>query len=191
MQPHSINLIKIFFIAHLSAISALIVIPQSAVRSEHSYSFACNSIKSSRKVIPTTVILFSNRTSSPLIRWESGLISNPQQRCLEVSRKFDDFSRRGKLHFLNFTTNKKSNRTIICGLSKQDRDRACDDSNKLFELSKAIKDPQQVLNGLRHNLVTIDSDGGILQNSDDEYTQIVDLQASIEQRETALPSGYR
>ena len=183
MQFHPVNLIKMFFISNLCTLSVLVVMPQSAVRSEHSYSFACNSIRSSKKNIYTTVILFSNRTSAPLIRWESGFIINPQQRCIEVSKKFDDFSRRGNLHFLKFTTDKRTNRTIICGLSKQDRDRACDESNKLFELSKAIKDPKKVLNGLRHNLVTIDGDSGILQNSDDEYTQIVDLQASIEQRE--------
>jgi Circadian oscillating protein COP23 len=183
MQSHPVNLIKIFFISNLYTISTLIAIPQSAVRAEHSYSFACNSIKSSKTVIPTTVILFSNRTFRPLIRWESNWINNPQQRCTEVSKKFDDFSKRGSLHFLKFTTDKRTNRTIICGLSKQDRDRSCDESNKLFELSKAIKDPKKVLSGLRHNLVTIDIDGGIYQNSDDEYTQIVDLQASIEQRE--------
>ena len=184
MQSYPINLIKIFFISNLYTISALIVMPQSAVRSEHSYSFACNSIRSSKKIIPipTTVILFSNRTSAPLIRWESEWISNPQQRCVEVSKKFDDFSKRGNLHFLKFTTDKRTNRTIICGLSKQDRDRSCDESNKLFELSKAIKDPKKVLSGLRNSLVTIDG-GDIYQNSDDEYTQIVDLQASIAQRE--------
>lgn len=183
MQFYPVNLIKILFISNLCTISVLVVMPQSAVRSEHSYSFACNSIKSSKKVIPTTVILFSNRTSMPLIRWESDFVNNPQQRCVEVSKKFDDFSKRGNLHFLKFTTYKTTNRTIICGLSKQDRDRACDESNKLFELSKASKDPKKVLNGLRHNLVTIDGDGGIYQNSDDEYTKIVDLQASIAQRE--------
>ena len=118
----------------------------------------------------------------PLIRWESDFVNNPQQRCVEVSKKFDDFSKRGNLHFLKFTTYKTTNRTIICGLSKQDRDRACDESNKLFELSKAIKDPKKVLSGLRNSLVTIDSDG-IFQNSDDDYTKIVDLQASIAQRE--------
>lgn len=182
MQSHPVNLIKIFFISNLYTILALIVISQSAVRSEHSYSFACNSIKSSKKLIPTTVILFSNRTSAPLIRWESDWINNHQQRCTEVSKKFDDFSKRGNLHFLKFTTDKRTNRTIICGLSKQDRDRSCDESNKLFELSKAIKDPKKVLSGLRNSLVTIDG-GDIYQNSDDEYTQIVDLQASIAQRE--------
>lgn len=182
MQSHPVNLIKIFFISNLYTISALIVIPQSAVRSEHSYSFACNNIRSSKTVIPTTVILFSNRTFAPLIRWESEWIKNHQQRCIEVSKKFDDFSKRGNLHFLKFTTDKRTNRTIICGLSKQDRDRSCDESNKLFELSKAIKDPKKVLSGLQDSLVTI---GGkdIFQSSNDEGTKIVDLQASIAQRE--------
>ena len=182
MQSHPVNLIKIFFISNLYTILVLVVMPQSAMRAEHSYSFACNSIKSYKKVIPTTVILFSNRTSAPLIRWESEWISNPQQQCVEVSKKFDDFSKRGNLQVLKFTTDRRTNRTIICGLSKQERDRACDESNKLFELSKAIKDPKKVLSGLRNSLVTIDGDG-IFQNSDEEYTQIVDLQASIEQRE--------
>jgi Circadian oscillating protein COP23 len=184
MQLHPVNLIKIFFISNLCTISVLVVMSQSAVQSEHSYSFACNSIRSSKKIIPTTVILFANRTFAPLIRWESEWINNPQQRCVEVSKKFDDFSKRGNLQVLKFTTDKRTSRTIICGLSRQDWERACNESNKLFELSKAIKNPKQVLNALRHNLVTIDIDGGIFQNSDEEYTQIIDLQASIAQRES-------
>jgi Circadian oscillating protein COP23 len=180
MQFYSNNLTKIFFVSSLCINLAVTAMIQSAVRAEHSYSFACNSIKNSKKIVPTTVILFSNRSSAPLIRWESEFIINPQQQCVEVSKKFDDFSKRGSLHFLKFTTNKKTGKTTICGLSKQQQDRSCDRSNQLFELSKAMKDPKQVLIGLRNSLVKIDSDNSILQNADDEYTQIIDLSSSID-----------
>jgi Circadian oscillating protein COP23 len=177
MQSDNINLAKIFFVSNLCMTSAFVAMSQSIVRAEHSYSFACNSSRNSKKLIPTTTILFSNGTSAPLIRWESDFIRNPKQQCEEVSKKFNDFSRLGNLHFLKFTTDRKTGKTIICGLSKSNKDRSCDDSNKLFELSKAIKDPKLVLNGLRTSLV-ISSDGGIIQGSGDE--QIIDLAASIE-----------
>lgn len=177
MQSDNINLAKIFFVANLCMTSAFVAMFPLIVRAEHSYSFACNSIKNSKKVVPTTMILFANGTSKPLIHWESDFIRNPKQQCEEVSKRFDDFSRLGNLHFLKFAENRKTGVTIICGLSRSNKDRSCDDSNKLFELSKAIKDPKKVLNGLRNSLV-IDDKGDIVQGSGDE--QIIDLAASIE-----------
>ena len=178
MQSDHINLTKTFFISNLWMTLALIVMSPLIVRAESSYSFACNSIKNSKKVVPTTMILFANGTSTPLIRWESNFISNPKQQCEQVSKRFDDFSKLGKLHFLKFANNRKTGQTMICGLSRSNKDRSCDESNKLFELSNAIKDPKQVLNGLRNGLV-IDKKDGILQSSDDD--QLVDLAASIDQ----------
>jgi Circadian oscillating protein COP23 len=177
MQSDNINLAKIFFISNLCMTSAFIAMSQLVVRAEHSYSFACNSIKNAKKVVPTTMILFSNGTSKPIIHWESNFIRNPKQQCEEVSKRFDDFSRLGNLHFLKFAEDRKTGVTMICGLSRSNKDRSCDRSNKLFELSKAIKDPKIVLNGLRNSLV-IDDKSAILQGSDD--TQVVDLAASIE-----------
>ena len=138
---------------------------------------ACNSIKNSKKVVPTTMILFANGTSTPLIRWESNFIRNPKRECEDVSKKFDDFSRLGKLHFLRFANNQETGGTMICGLSRSDKDRSCNESNKLFDLSNAIKDPKQVINGLKLVLVR-DTEGGIQQSSDD--SQLVDLTASID-----------
>ena len=178
MQSDNINSTRIFLISNLWMTLALIVMSPLIVRAESSYSFACNSIKNSKKVVPTTMILFANGTSAPLIRWESNFISNPKQECEQVSKRFDDFSRLGKLHFLKFANNRKTGQTMICGLSRSNKDRSCDESNKLFELSNAIKDPKQVLNGLKLVLVR-DTEGGIQQSSDD--SQLVELAASIDQ----------
>jgi Circadian oscillating protein COP23 len=177
MQSDNINLAKVFVISNLCMTLAFIAMSQLVVRAENSYSFACNSIKNGKKVIPTTMILFSNGTSKPLISWESNFIRKPKQQCETVSKRFEDFSRLGNLHFLKFANDRKTGQTIICGLSRSNKDRSCNDSNKLFELSKAIKDPKLVINGLRTSLV-ISSDGGIIQGSGDE--QIIDLAASIE-----------
>jgi Circadian oscillating protein COP23 len=182
MQSHPVNLIKIFFLSNLCMASAFMAIPQSPVRADRSYSFACNSVGNFRKTIPVTMILFSNGTSLKLIRWESEFITNPEQKCKEVSKKFNILLRDGNLQVLKFTTDKITRRTIICGLSRQNKDRPCDANNKLFELSKMSQDPKKVLNGLVHNMVTIDNDGGIFQNSDDEDTQIIDFEASIERQ---------
>lgn len=178
MQSYNINLAKVFVISNLCMILAFIAMSQLIVRAENSYDFACNSIKSGKKVIPTTMILFSNGTSRPLISWESSFIRDPKQQCEQVSKRFDDFSRRGNLRFLKFANDRKTGGTIICGLSRSNKDRSCDDSNKLFELSKAMNDPKKALNGIRNSLVMVDK-GAIFQGSDD--TQIVDLAASIEQ----------
>ncbi len=182
MQSHPVNLALIFLISNLSMTSAFMAIPQSSVRADRSYSFACNSVGSFRKTIPVTMILFQNGTSLKLIRWESDPISNSERMCKEVSKKFDYFSSHGNLQVLKFVTDKVTHRTIVCGLSRQNKDRPCDESNKLFELSKASKAPKEVLSGLAHNMVTLDNDGGIFQNSDNEDIQIVDFEASIEQQ---------
>ena len=177
MQSDNLNLAKVFVISNLCMTFAFIAMSQLIVRAENSYSFACNSIKSGKRVIPTTMILFSNGTSKPLISWESNLIRNPKQQCEQVSKRFDDFSRLGNLHFLKFANDRKTGGTIICGLSRSNKDLSCDESNKLFELSKAMNDPRKVLNGIRNSLVMVDK-GAIFQGSDD--TQTVDLAASIE-----------
>ena len=177
MQSYNLNLAKVFVISNMCMTFAFMAMSQLVVRAENSYSFACNSIKSGKRVVPTTMILFSNGISKPLISWESNFIRNPKQQCEQVSKRFDDFSRLGNLHFLKFANDRKTGQIIICGLSRSNKDRSCDLSNKLFELSKAIKDPKIVLNGLRNSLV-IDDKGGIPQSSDD--TQLVDLAASIE-----------
>ena len=178
MQSDNINSTKLFLISNLCVTLALIVMSPLIVRAESSYSFVCNSIKNSKKVVPTTVILFANGTSTPLIRWESNFIRNPKRECEDVSKKFDDFSRLGKLHFLRFSYNRKTGGTMICGLSRSDKDRSCDKSNKLFDLSNAIKDPKEVLNGLLH-IVRGDTKDSIKQSSDD--SQLVDLTASIDE----------
>jgi Circadian oscillating protein COP23 len=177
MQSDNINVSKVFVISNLCITLAFIAMSQLVVRAEHSYSFACNSIKNSKKVVPTTMILFSNGTSKPLISWESNFIRNPKQQCEQVSKRFDDFSRLGNLHILKFAKDRKNGQTVICGLSRSNKDRSCDESNKLFELSKAMNDPKKALNGIRNSLVMIDK-GAIFQGSDD--TQIVDLAASID-----------
>jgi hypothetical protein len=178
MQSYNINLAKVFVISNLCMTLTFIAMSQLVVRAEHSYSFACNSIKNGKKVIPTTMILFSNGTSKPLISWESNFIRKPKQQCEQVSKRFEDFSRLGNLHFLKFANDRKTGGTIICGLSRSNKDRSCDESNKLFELSKAMNDPKKVLTGIRNSLVMV-GDNSIPQSSDD--SQIIDLAASIEQ----------
>jgi Circadian oscillating protein COP23 len=178
MQSDNVNLAKVFVISNLCMTLAFIVMSQLVVRAERSYSFACNTVKNDKKVVPTTMILFANGTSKPLISWESNFIRNPKQQCEEVSKRFDDFSRLGNLHFLKFASDRKTGRTMICGLSKSNKDRSCDRSNKLFELSSAMNDPKKVLNGIRSSLVMVGK-GAIYQGSDN--TQVVDLAASIEQ----------
>jgi Circadian oscillating protein COP23 len=177
MRSYNLNSAKVFVI-NLCVTLASILMSQLVVQAENSYSFACNSIKSGKRVIPTTMILFSNGTSRPLIRWESNFHPKPKQQCEQVSKRFDDFSRQGNLHFLKFANDSKTGGTIICGLSRTNKDRSCDESSKLFELSRAMNDPKKALNGIRNSLVMIDK-GAIFQGSDD--TQIVDLAASIEQ----------
>ncbi len=185
MQSHPVNLALIFLISNLSMTSAFMAIPQSSVRADHTYKFRCNERMNSKgKVIPVTEMLYRNGKNLPLIWWESNSILNPKQKCVEVSKKFSDFSRLGNLRVLKFTIHKTTLPaiTIICGLSRSNKDQPCDESNKLFEMSEAMKDPKQVLSGLKRNMVMIDNDGGIFQNSDDEYTQIIDFEASIEQQ---------
>jgi Circadian oscillating protein COP23 len=182
MQSRIVDLALLFFISNLCMTSAFMAINQSAVRAEHTYKFKCNLMNSKGKIIPVTEILYSNGKNLRLIRWESKFISNPKQKCEEVSRKFNDFSENGNLQVLKFTTNKTTNRTLICGLSMQRKNFPCDESNKLFEMSKAMKDPKEVLSGLKHSMVTIDDGGGIQQGADNEDTQIIDFQASIEQQ---------
>jgi hypothetical protein len=189
MQSRPANLVLIFLISNLCTLSAFMVITQSIVRAEQTYKFRCNERMNSKgKVIPITEMLFPNQKILPLIRWESDFNANPKAMCDKVSTRFNYLSIHGNLHFLKFTTDKRTEKTIICGLSLKNKDRPCDESNKLFEMSKMkgdsriIKDPKQILSGLKNNMVTIDVDGGIFQNSDDEYTQIVDLEASIEQQ---------
>jgi Circadian oscillating protein COP23 len=177
MQSYNLDRAKVFVI-NLCMTLAFIAMFQLVVRAENSYSFACNSIKSGKRVIPTTMILFSNGTSKPLISWESNFIRNPKQQCEQVSKRFDDFSRRGDLRFLKFAKDRKNGQTVICGLSMSNKDRSCDDSNKLFELSRAMNDPKKVLTGIRNSLVMV-GDNSIPQTSDD--SQIIDFAASIEQ----------
>ena len=177
MRSCNLNSAKVFVI-NLCMTLAFILMSQLVVQAENSYSFACNSIKNGKRVIPTTMILFSNGTSRPLIRWESNFHPNPKQQCEQVSKRFDDFSQRGDLRLLKFANDRKTGQTMICGLSMRNKDRSCNDSNKLFDLSKAMDDPRKVLNGIRNSLVMV-GDNSIPQGSDDTLT--VDLAASIEQ----------
>ena len=178
MQSYNLNLAKVFVISNLCMTLALIAMSQLVVRAENSYSFACNSIKNGKRVVPTTMILFSNGTSKPLISWESNFIRNPKQQCEQVSKRFEDFSKSGNLHFLKFANDRRTGETIICGLSRSNKDRSCNETNKLFQLSKVIKDPKQVLNGFRGRLIGPESAPPMPQGSDD--AQIIDLTASIE-----------
>jgi Circadian oscillating protein COP23 len=175
MRSYNLNRAKIFVIT-LCMTLAFIAMFQLVVRAENSYSFACNSVKNGKRVIPTTMILFSNGTSKPLIRWESNFHPDPKRQCEQVSKRFDDFSRRGDLRFLKFA-NGENSKPMICGLSRANKDRPCDATNELFKLSKAMNNPRKVLTGIRNSLVMLDD--SITQGS--EITQIVDLAASIEQ----------
>jgi Circadian oscillating protein COP23 len=182
MRSYNLNRAKVFVI-NLCMTLAFIAMFQLVVRAENSYSFACNSVKNGKRVVPTTMILFSNGKSKPLIRWESNPFPKSKQQCEEVSKRFDDFSRRGDLRFLKFA-NGENGKPMICGLSRANKDRSCDQGNKLFNLSKAMNnDPRKVLTGIRNSLVMVDG-GSITQGS--EITQIVDLAASIEQSQLDL-----
>jgi hypothetical protein len=79
MQFYPINLSKTFSISSLWTISIFMAISQSAVKANPAYSFACNHIRISQKLIPITVILLPNGKYSEIIRWDSKMIPDRER----------------------------------------------------------------------------------------------------------------
>jgi hypothetical protein len=175
MQSYSINSDRILIISSLWAISIFTVIFQSAVEAKPTPIFECS--RDTRTRVYSTIIKHDTGRTHEIIQWKSKFILNPKVTCRNAVDRFQTLFDRGDLDFIKIGHSRKTQGTIICGLSAKNKHDSCNENNKLFDLSPRIT-PRTALNGLLQNMVS-GSNPPIYQGSDDEI--VVNFKVSIEQ----------
>ena len=137
-------------------------------------SFYCGEItdKKTGESIPATVAYVPQREANvAIIGWKKHWVGwNPQDRCKEVSPKFQTFYDNGRLNYISHGEN--AGYDIICALL--DKDEQCNGDNQLFQV-RPSNEPENVVSDLMGNLKG-DNFQPIYQNSKDRsYVEIEDI----------------
>jgi len=95
-----------------SALSCLALAPAPAEASVQARSFVCSTSAGA----PATNVVTQSGQQVPLIRWTSAVFNDagwtPERRCQEVSSRFNDYFRQGRLDFI--TTGRMNGLPVIC-----------------------------------------------------------------------------
>ncbi len=136
--------------------------------------FAC----STSNAVPTTIAQ-TNQGNVPVIRWTSDRFRDagysPERRCEEVSARFQQYFRNGKLNYL--TTGIMNNQQVVCVA-----DRIGGDCTGLLFTLKRGSDPSQVLKNLLD--VRVRASGPLNESTSRVYIDMSEYlkQASVEDR---------
>lgn len=112
MKLQQVNTVVLFGAITLILAPVLNHLPAHA----QSTTFACGTSKGS----PAT-LAYTARGSVPVIRWTSDYFSQsgwkPQQRCEEVSKRFQEYHQRNEMNFL--TTGMMNNQSVVCTTDRE------------------------------------------------------------------------
>ncbi len=112
VMPACSNRFVIMLSALVAGSSVLVVSLPAEARAR---SFLCTTIGG----VPTTIAATADGRSIPVIRWTSNVFDgagwSPERRCKDVSVRFDNYNRQGKLKFI--TTGRINDLPVICTTS--------------------------------------------------------------------------
>lgn len=166
MQPQRLNSV---LSASVLIITAAFIFPKSA--DAQKTTFFCDLSNS----VPTTMAR-NDRRQAPLIRWVSNFGSQAgytaQQRCLEVSNRFQEYYDMGKLKFL--TTGRINGQNVVCVAERVGG--AC--AGLLFTL-KPTSNPSKTL----ENLLDIRTNAGASPLNESYGRVYIDLDRYLQQIE--------
>jgi hypothetical protein len=126
-----------------------------------------------------TSVLLPSGKSLNLIYWQWKGTDDRRSICDQVSRKFQDFYKTGRLNYIKSGRSKTNGIGIICGTAKASIE--CNERNKLFDVRPYTKPEDSIADDLKKRLR---DDGGkpIYQGSDDEI--VIDFQDLLAQLRT-------
>jgi hypothetical protein len=128
--------VRVFSIATLTTIATTTTLNQPSYA--ESPTFYCGKSSSKSNGVPTTFVRTQDGKDLPLIRWVSNYFTGltPQQRCLQVSRRFQRSYDNGTLKYIKPGMFK--GQPVVC--ATEQRNAACTDTTLLFTL-KPGSDP--------------------------------------------------
>lgn len=174
-------------VASALAVAAGVVSNQSNVRAGMASSFFCGESKGAPATMAET-----SRGDLPVIRWVSDHFDSsgytPQERCQEVSARFDKFYNNGNLNYL--TTGRVNGLPVICAVPSEGA--SCTSEYVLYTL-KPWQSPSSRLQAL---LAFRSGQGGALNETGDriyvdmeDYLQNAPVEAGTEPTPTSEPEA--
>ncbi|WP_246162666.1 MULTISPECIES: COP23 domain-containing protein [Brasilonema] len=122
--------VRVFSLATLTTIATTITLNQPSYA--ESPTFSCGKSNG----VPTTFVRTQDGKDLPVIRWFSKYFSGtgltPEQRCLEVSRRFQRSYDNGTLRYIKPGTLK--GQPVVCAVAEKSA--ACTDTTLLFTLKR-------------------------------------------------------
>ncbi|MBW4633338.1 MAG: COP23 domain-containing protein [Iphinoe sp. HA4291-MV1] len=120
--------VRVFSIATLTTFATTTTLNQPSYA--ESTTFYCGKSNG----VPTTIVRTQNGRELPVVRWVSNYFSDkgltPQQRCLQVSRRFQRSYDHGTLKYIK--TGIYNRQPVVCAVAEKNA--ACTDTTLLFTL---------------------------------------------------------